>query len=243
MRYAARRRGPGTRWRDGGFPNRDTEGRRAARASEASLSVATIFDAHSFALTAHAGQLDKAGQPCMRHLERVANAALARAGHARLVDGLDVDPLWIMQAALLHDVLEDTPRTAADLRAAGFEPPVVEIVRILTKPAARIAYSERITQLIQTADLGAILVKMSDTEDNLGPSRIPPNAAFLWERYATAFGRLRRPQLPPAIRDHEAAIRRQAAALGGTALRPRLTGRDRCDQTKCGGRARSSISA
>jgi (p)ppGpp synthase/HD superfamily hydrolase len=153
--------------------------------------VPTIFDAHTFALTAHAGQLDKGGEPCMRHLERVANAALARAGHARLVDGLDIDPMRVMQAALLHDVLEDTSRTAADLRAAGFEPDVIRTVTILTKPISRTAYSERIGALIGTGNLAAILIKMSDTEDNLCPSRIPANATFLKERYATAFARLK----------------------------------------------------
>ncbi|MCJ2085301.1 phosphohydrolase [Methylobacterium sp. E-005] len=151
----------------------------------------TIFDAHTFALTAHAGQLDKGGEPGMRHLERVANAALARAGHARLVDGLDVDPLQVMQAALLHDVLEDTPHTASDLRAAGFAPAIVRIVTLLTKPETRIAYSDRITALIETGDLAALLVKMSDTEDNLSPARIPPSAPFLRERYTLAFARLR----------------------------------------------------
>ncbi|MCJ2103276.1 phosphohydrolase [Methylobacterium sp. E-046] len=153
--------------------------------------MSTIFDAHTFALTAHAGQIDKGGEPCMRHLERVANAALARAGHARLIDGLDIDPMRVMQAALLHDVLEDTPRTAGDLRAAGFSAEVVRTVTLLTKPAARTAYSERITTLIGSGDLAALLVKMSDTEDNLCPSRIPNNAAFLRERYATAFARLK----------------------------------------------------
>ena len=141
----------------------------------------TIFDAHTFALTAHAGQLDKGGEPCMRHLERVANAALARAGHACLVDGLDIDPMQVMQAALLHDVLEDTPRTAADLRAAGFGQDVIRTVMILTKPQARIAYSERIAGLIETGDFAAILVKMSDTEDSLCPPRSAPNANSLRE--------------------------------------------------------------
>jgi (p)ppGpp synthase/HD superfamily hydrolase len=153
--------------------------------------VPTIFDAHTFALTAHAGQLDKGGEPCMRHLERVANAAQARAGHARLIDGLDIDPMRVMQAALLHDVLEDTPRTAADLRAAGFEADIVETVTLLTKPPSRTAYSERVTALIAAGNFAALLIKMSDTEDNLCPSRIPPNAAFLRERYATAFERLK----------------------------------------------------
>jgi (p)ppGpp synthase/HD superfamily hydrolase len=153
--------------------------------------VPTIFDAHTFALTAHAGQLDKSGQPGMRHLERVANAALARAGHARLVDGLDIDPMRVMQAALLHDVLEDTPRTPSDLRAAGFEADVIRTVTRLTKPASRTAYSDRITALIATGDLSALLIKMSDNEDNLCPSRIPANATFLRERYTTAFARLK----------------------------------------------------
>lgn len=151
----------------------------------------TIFDAHTFALTAHAGQIDKGGQPYMRHLERVANAALARAGHARLVDGLDIDPMGVMQAALLHDVLEDTPRSTADLRAAGFTPEVIEAVGILTKPKERTAYSERITQVIAAGSLPAILIKMSDNEDNLCPSRILPDATFLRERYETAFARLK----------------------------------------------------
>jgi (p)ppGpp synthase/HD superfamily hydrolase len=153
--------------------------------------VPTIFDAHTFALTAHAGQLDKGGQPCMRHLERVANAALARAGHARLVDRLDIDPMQVMQAALLHDALEETPRTAVDLSAAGFPPQVVRSVTLLTKPRTRIAYADRITSLIAAGDLAALLIKMSDTEDNLCPSRIPPDAPFLRERYATAFARLK----------------------------------------------------
>ncbi|AWV14266.1 phosphohydrolase [Methylobacterium sp. XJLW] len=154
-------------------------------------SVPTIFDAHTFALTAHAGQLDKCGEPCMRHLERVANAALARAGHARLSDGLDIDPMRVMQAALLHDVLEDTSRTTTDLQAAGFEADIIRTVTLLTKPASRIAYSERIAALIASGDLAALLIKMSDTEDNLRPSRIPPDAAFLRERYADAFARLK----------------------------------------------------
>ncbi|SFM52557.1 HD domain-containing protein [Methylobacterium pseudosasicola] len=151
----------------------------------------TIYDAHTFALTAHAGQLDKGGQPYMRHLERVANAALTRAGHARLVDGLDIEPMAVMQAALLHDVLEDTPRTPGDLHAAGFPRDVIETVQILTKPSERMAYSERISQLIEAGTLGAILIKMSDNEDNLCPSRILPNATFLRERYTTSFTRLR----------------------------------------------------
>lgn len=151
----------------------------------------TIYEAHSFAALAHAGQLDKRGQPYIRHLERVANRALARAGHARSVDRLDVDPQAVMQLALLHDVLEDTSREAADLRAAGFPEAVIAAVRVLTKPAVPIPYPERIDGVIASRDLMAILVKMSDNEDNLAPDRELPEAGFLRERYAASFARLR----------------------------------------------------
>ncbi|WP_336488246.1 phosphohydrolase [Methylobacterium nigriterrae] len=151
----------------------------------------TIFEAHSLAITAHAGQIDKGGQPYIRHLERVANAAVARAGHARAVDRIAIDPMEVMQAAILHDVLEDTPTTAEGLRAAGFAPSVIKAVAILTKPAVRIPYSDRITSVIESGDLGAILIKMSDNEDNLCPSRTLPDGAGLRERYATSFARLK----------------------------------------------------
>ncbi|GJD59649.1 hypothetical protein IFDJLNFL_5579 [Methylobacterium dankookense] len=64
-------------------------------------------------------------------------------------------------------------------------------MRILTKPPARTAYSERITQVIAAGDLAAILVKMSDNEDNLGKERTLKDAAFLRERYAASFARLK----------------------------------------------------
>lgn len=153
--------------------------------------MTTVFDAHGFALSAHAGQLDKGGQPYIRHLERVGNLALGRAGHAKMVDHLAIDPLAVMQAAILHDVLEDTPRTAADLRASGFAPDIIETVTLLTKPAARTAYSERVARVIASGNLAAILIKMSDNEDNLCPDRTLAHAHFLHERYTMSFARLR----------------------------------------------------
>ena len=37
--------------------------------------MSTIFNAHTFAIQAHAGQIDKGGQPFIRHLERVTNTS------------------------------------------------------------------------------------------------------------------------------------------------------------------------
>lgn len=153
--------------------------------------MASIFEAHSFAMIAHAGQIDKGGQPYIRHLERVANAAVARAGHAKSVDRLPIEPMQVMQAAILHDVLEDTPTTPVALRAEGFPAPVIAMVLLLTKPLERMPYDERISRLIAQHDLGAILIKMSDTEDNLCPERTLADGEALRERYTHAFWRLK----------------------------------------------------
>ena len=153
--------------------------------------MSTIFDAHTFAIKAHAGQIDKGGQPYIRHLERVANASVARAGHARSIDRFDLDPMEVMQAAILHDVLEDTATTQTDLRAAGFSVAVVTTVRILTKSPEPMSYANRVGQIIESGNLGAILIKMSDNEDNLCPDRTLPAGEALAARYRASFDRLK----------------------------------------------------
>ena len=153
--------------------------------------MSTIADAHAFAIQAHAGQIDKGGQPYIRHLERVANATIVRAGHARRVDRFDLDQIEVVQAAFLHDVLEDTAATPTDLRAAGFSEWVVETVRILTKPREPTSYATHIEAIIESGNLGAILIKMSDNEDNLNPARTLPAGEALAARYRAAFDRLK----------------------------------------------------
>ena len=61
--------------------------------------------AEALARSAHAGQVDKAGAPYAQHPERVAAAVTG-------------DP-QAQAAAWLHDVVEDTSTSLADLRAAG----------------------------------------------------------------------------------------------------------------------------
>ncbi|KQP55119.1 HD domain-containing protein [Methylobacterium sp. Leaf108] len=153
--------------------------------------MASIFDAHNLAVVAHAGQIDKGGQPYIRHLERVANAAVGRAGHARAVDHLDIDPMVVMQAAILHDVIEDTATTTTDLRVRGFADAVIAKVVLLTKPPGKPPYEEAIDRIVESGNLGAILIKMSDTEDNLSPERTLPDGEDRRTRYAIAFARLR----------------------------------------------------
>lgn len=151
----------------------------------------TNFDTHQFAAQAHAGQVDKRGKPYIRHINRVAAAADKRARHALEVDGLRINPEHVLQAAYLHDVLEDTPTSADDLVRAGYAPAVIEMVRLLTKTDEPMNYAERISVLIETRSLGAILIKLSDNEDNASIERAPSNKEGLTARYAASMPRLR----------------------------------------------------
>ena len=80
---------------------------RLARAPVARLP-ATVADAEHLAALVHADQLDKGEQPYSRHLGRVAASAGQRATHAQ-ASGLAIQPEEVMQAAWLHDIIEDTP--------------------------------------------------------------------------------------------------------------------------------------
>lgn len=114
----------------------------------------TLERAIEIAARAHAGQVDKAGQPYILHPLRL---MLAVQGlHARM-------------AAVLHDVVEDTPLGFDDLRAEGFPDEVVEAVRALTKfdgesrfEAARRAAAHPLARQ----------VKLADVSDNMDLSRI-----------------------------------------------------------------------
>jgi len=162
----------------------------------------TNSDAHAFAAAAHAGQRDKAGWPYIEHVNRVAGAAATRAQHAQECDKLPISPNDVTQAAYLHDVLEDTPTTAEDLQQAGFSGATIEMVTLLTKPEDGSSYAERMAKLAAAGNLGALLIKLSDNEDNRRADRVLPNSEALRRRYEDA--------LP--------VLREAAAALGYTGV-------------------------
>jgi (p)ppGpp synthase/HD superfamily hydrolase len=102
----------------------------------------------------HDGQLDKAGAPYIGHILRVAD----RVSH--------LDP-EVIAAALLHDILEDTAATAADLAAAGIPATVIEAVVLLTKTGGPLEdYYARIRE-----HPVALAVKLADIADNADPAR------------------------------------------------------------------------
>ncbi len=114
-----------------------------------------VARAAAIARAAHAGQVDKAGAPYAAH-------------PARVVAAVAGDPL-AEATAWLHDVVEDTTTTLADLLAEGFPGPVLAAVDAITRRAdeARDAYYARVA-----ADPLALRVKRADIADNSGPERL-----------------------------------------------------------------------
>ena len=117
--------------------------------------MATLEIALEIAAAAHAGQIDKAGQPYILHPIRVMLSV--NSGGERI-------------AAILHDTVEDTSVTIDDLAGAGFSSAVVDAVRALTKSdgESRIEAALRAVQ-----DPIARQVKLADVTDNMDMGRIP----------------------------------------------------------------------
>ncbi len=127
--------------------------------------MATFDRAVQLAASAHAGQVDKGGQPYLLHVLRVALAV--NDPNARI-------------AAVLHDLVEDTNVTLAHLEAEGFAAPILEAVECLTRPhGAR--YADYVIRLKGNAI--ARQVKLSDLADN---SRLDRNVIdpvrFDWDQ-------------------------------------------------------------
>ena len=131
------------------------------------------LEAEIFARRVHAGQVDKGGAPYTGHLGRV--AARARA-HAEAMGLAHQHAEWCQQVGWLHDTIEDTGTTADDLLDAGFNPAVVQAVGLLTRPKGK-PYLECVAGIIASGDRLAMIVKLSDNEDNLDPARALLNAS------------------------------------------------------------------
>ncbi len=116
--------------------------------------IATLEKAISIAAEAHAGQVDKAGAPYILHPLRVMLAVF-------LVEE--------RIAAVLHDVVEDTPWTLARLRAQGFSEAVIAALEALTHREG-----ESYDDFVRRAALDPIArtVKRADLADNMDLSRI-----------------------------------------------------------------------
>lgn len=114
-----------------------------------------VSEAAAYAAVAHAGQTDKAGNPYVFHLYRVASD----------LQNLGADP-EVVAAGFLHDVLEDTFTTADDLLAIGFSERTIAAVRIVTRVDGE-TYNEFVNRVITSGNSDAVLLKRTDVASNL----------------------------------------------------------------------------
>jgi guanosine-3',5'-bis(diphosphate) 3'-pyrophosphohydrolase len=116
--------------------------------------MATLERAIEISAKSHAGQTDKAGAPYVLHPLRLM---------------LAVSTPFERIAAVLHDVVEDTAVTLADLRSEGFAEEVIAAIEALTKRPGekRLEAAAR-----AAANPIARVVKLADVTDNMDLSRI-----------------------------------------------------------------------
>jgi (p)ppGpp synthase/HD superfamily hydrolase len=116
--------------------------------------MADIEEAIRIAVEAHRGQKDKAGAPYILH-------------PLRMMFRMQTDAERM--AAVLHDVVEDTPWTLDALRARGFADDVVDAVDHLTRRDG-----ESYDEFAERAGRHPVArrVKIADLEDNMDLRRI-----------------------------------------------------------------------
>jgi (p)ppGpp synthase/HD superfamily hydrolase len=137
-----------------------------------------IATADAIAAEAHAGQVDKAGMPYIGHVRRVAS----------YVDPTNTDAVV---AALLHDVIEDTNISAAELTDRGIPRAAIDAIELLTRrddqPAA--TYYQQINEHPTARE-----VKLADLADNTDPDRLATltesDRARLTQKYGGAYAAL-----------------------------------------------------
>ncbi len=127
------------------------------------MDMGRIGAAYNMAKLAHTGQLRKDGSPYVTHCVAAADIASDM--------GLDEDSIV---AALLHDVIEDTNLTHADI-AKQFGEPVADIVEGVTK-LTRVQYTSKEDEQMENLrkmlmamakDIRVILIKIADRLHNM----------------------------------------------------------------------------
>ena len=140
--------------------------------------MSTLERAIAIAAEAHAGQVDKAGEPYILHPLRVMLTMKSAAG--RIV-------------GVLHDVIEDGNFSRQDLSAEGFEAGIVDAAAFLSRPSG-LPYGVYIDGLVRRGSPLARAVKVADLRDNLSYERLnrlsPEVCDRLTLRYRPALERL-----------------------------------------------------
>ncbi|MEM8801207.1 MAG: HD domain-containing protein [Pseudomonadota bacterium] len=171
----------------------------------------TLEETIALAAEIHGSQTDLSGAPYIAHLARVA---------AHLINQFPMASIAERHAVWLHDCLEDTHMTPADLAAHGYGAAVIELVEAVTRPKGQGAtYQSWIEGLAAAGPIGAIRIKIADLADNSDPIRLaslePSQAASLGQRYARAHE-----ALEGALEAREGALEREEGEQGFLARIP-----------------------
>lgn len=112
----------------------------------------TLPDAIALAEFGHRNQLDKANFPYIEHPKRVLAGVQAQGGRP-----------FVQIAAVLHDIVEDTPITLQMLLDFGFSPAAVHLVDLVTRKAGQ-QPNEYYALIRENPD--AVMIKHADITDN-----------------------------------------------------------------------------
>jgi (p)ppGpp synthase/HD superfamily hydrolase len=118
------------------------------------LNTATLDDALALVISKFHGITDKAGQPYVLHCLRVM---------------LGVSGSIAQQVAVMHDLVEDTDVTFADLRKMKFADEVIEAIELVTH-AESDTYADYVVRL--KANKISRQVKIADLHDNFSLGRV-----------------------------------------------------------------------
>lgn len=128
-----------------------------------SLDADRVERAIALAVHFHKGQRDKSGVPYLLHLFRIA---------------LQTQNPIAQQAALLHDLIEDTEATVDDLVTAGICPEAIEAITLLTHDL-RESYADYVVKIKDNP--WAKQVKLLDLHDNYRLDRVAYRADHVRE--------------------------------------------------------------
>ena len=118
--------------------------------------MSTLERAIKIATEAHKGQYDKAGNDYIGHPLRVMD--MGRTEEEKIV-------------GVLHDVVEDTEWTFAQLAAEGFSQEVIDALQCVTKLSENENYDDFIERVKKNPL--ATAVKINDLSDNMDIRRLP----------------------------------------------------------------------
>lgn len=119
--------------------------------------MSNISRARTIVMQAFKGKTDKAGEPYIRHLYRVAETVSCYADANTVA------------AAILHDLLEDCPEWTVERMQSEFNQEICDMVIVLTR-GKDYGYKAYISDILLSK--GACIIKLADLKDNMNIVRL-----------------------------------------------------------------------